>query len=326
MLSSSPARAAASDRRSRRRPKAAAMRPQMARARKATTSSGLVMARVRYGSVRKKLRLMADTTAVSSAADRPPISAITMVKARKAKARLEAGVRVRSGTSAPPRASAPRPPTAIQIRLSFRAPMPRLLLVALLHELMPIEAHPPLLAETARRRAAAPAWNSGFESQRRAQLRRPLIPLGWLPAHDALSFSRSNLHVSPLFVSRRGSLSSCSAACIKKSSSRQANASRNRQGEGAAAHVLDARWRAVAILRPVERSSSMDERGGRVGFAFQDENCHSEDSPPDAAASRGRAAEGSEQEERPVLVQRPGGPLGQGDVGAEVCRCSPDEP
>src|SRR5215813_14654913 len=194
---------------------------------------------------------MADTTAVSSAADRPPTSAITIVKARKAKARLEAGVSVRSGTSTTPRASAPRPPTAIQIRLSFRAPMPRLLLVAFLHELMPVEAHPPLLAETARRRAAATARNRGFESQRRAQLRRPLIPLCWLPAHDAFSFSRSNLHASSLFVSSRGSLSSCSAACIKKSSSRRANASRNRQGEGGAAYVLDAAWRAVAILGPV---------------------------------------------------------------------------
>src|SRR5215470_12521872 len=134
---------------------------------------------------------MADTTAVSSAADRPPTSAITMVKARKAKARLDAGVSVRSGTSTTPRANAPRPPTAIQIRLSFRAPMTRLLLVAFLHELMPVEAHSPLLAESARRCAATPARNGGFESQRRTQLRRPLIPLCWLPAHDALSFSRS---------------------------------------------------------------------------------------------------------------------------------------
>src|SRR5215470_20056498 len=153
---------------------------------------------------------MADTTAVSSAADRPPTSAITMVKARKAKARLDAGVSVRSGTSTTPRANAPRPPTAIQIRLSFRAPMTRLLLVAFLHELMPVEAHSPLLAESARRCAATPARNGGFESQRRAQVRRLLIPLRRLPAHDALSFSRLNLHGSPLFVSRRGSLSSCS--------------------------------------------------------------------------------------------------------------------
>src|SRR5215467_5151823 len=70
---------------------------------------------------------MADTTAVISAADRPPTSAITMVKARKAKARLDAEVSVRSGTSTTPRISAPRPPTAIQIKLSFRAPMPLLL-------------------------------------------------------------------------------------------------------------------------------------------------------------------------------------------------------
>src|SRR5215510_15746169 len=137
---------------------------------------------------------MADTTAVSSAADRPPTSAITMVKARKAKARLDAEVNVRSGTSTTARISAPKPPTAIQIRLSFRPPMPLLLLVALLHELVPVEAHPPLLAETTRRRAAAPARNGRFESQRRAQLRDLLIPLRWLPAHAALSFSRLNLH------------------------------------------------------------------------------------------------------------------------------------
>src|SRR5262249_20246882 len=180
---------------------------------------------------------MADTTAVISAADRPPTSAITMVKARKAKARLDAAVTVRSGTSTTPRISAPKPPTAIQIRLSFRAPMPLLLppatvrirdtwkqdanqggtessepttschevpgdehplLIALLHELMPIEAHAPLLAEAARRRAAAPAGNGGFESQRLAQLRGLLIPLCWLPAHCALSFARSNRHAPSL--------------------------------------------------------------------------------------------------------------------------------
>jgi len=45
----------------------------------------------------------------------------------------------------------------------------------------------------------------------------------------------------------------------------------------------------------------MGERGGRDGFALQDENRHSEDSSPGAPPSRGRAAEGSEQEERPVL-------------------------
>src|SRR5262245_14791926 len=181
---------------------------------------------------------MADTSAVSSAADRPPTSAITMVKARKAKARLDAGVR--GGTSTTPRISAPKPPTAIQIRLSFRAPMPLLLLVALLHELVPVEAHAPLLAQTPRRRAAAPARNRGFEPQRLAELRDPLIPLCWLPAHGALSFSRSNLHASPIFVSRRARSHLCSAAGIKKSSSRRANASRNRQGEGRASYVLDA--------------------------------------------------------------------------------------
>src|SRR5262249_56572334 len=162
---------------------------------------------------------MADTTAVSSAANRPPTSAITMGKARKAKARLDAGVRVRSGTSTTPRISAPKPPTAIQIRLSFRGPMPLLLLVALLHELVPVEAHAPLLAETPRRRAAAPARNGGFEPQRLAELRDPLIPLCWLPTHGALSFSRSNLHASPTFVSRRARPHLFSPARLQKSSS-----------------------------------------------------------------------------------------------------------
>src|SRR5215467_10368321 len=118
-------------------------------------------------------------------------------------------------------------------------------------------------------------------------------------------------------ASCRGSLSSCIGARIKKSSSWDANASRNRQGEGGAAHVVDAAWRPVASLGPVARSPSMDERGGRDGFALQDENRHSEDSSPGAPAPRGRAAQGSEQEERPVLVQRLESALGHGDVSAD---------
>jgi hypothetical protein len=73
--------------------------------------------------------------------------------------------------------------------------------------------------------------------------------------------------------------------------------------------MLDAAWPAVASLGSVARSSSMGERGGRDGFALQDENRYSEDSAPGAPEARGRAAEGSEQEERSVLVQRLGSPL-----------------
>src|SRR5215831_16997124 len=89
----------------------------------------------------------------------------------------------------------------------------------------------------------------------------------------------------------RRSLSSCSGACIKKSSSRRANTSRNRQG-GGAADVLDAAWRAVASLGPLHHRPRWAREEGRDGFALQDENRHSEDSPPDPPASRGRAAEG----------------------------------
>src|SRR5215813_2123810 len=112
----------------------------------------------------------------------------------------------------------------------------------------------------------------------------------------------------------------CSAARVKKSSSRRANASRNHQDERGVAQVLD----------PVGPSwlsgSHSPERGGCDGFALQDENRHSKDSPPGAPASRGRAAESSEQDERPVLVERLRSPLGHGDVGTEVHGGSPDEP
>src|SRR5262249_20225293 len=105
------------------------------------------------------------------------------------------------------------------------------LLIALLHELMPVEAHAPLLAEAARHRAAAPAGDGGFESQRLAQLPAFLIQLGWLPSHCALSFARSDRHAPALSRSRRGLLLLFSAARVKKSSSRRAGASRNRQNE-----------------------------------------------------------------------------------------------
>ena len=99
------------------------------------------------------------------------------------------------------------------------------LLIALLHELMPVEAHAPLLAEAARCRPAAPAGNGGFESQRLAQLRGLLIPLCWLPSHDAPSFARSNRHAPSLSRSRRA----CSDLVAQPASrSRQAGA-RTRQ-------------------------------------------------------------------------------------------------
>lgn len=61
---------------------------------------------LRYGWVRKKLRLSAEETAVASAAQRPPNSATTIVKTMNAKARLEAGVTPRNGISATPSAIA----------------------------------------------------------------------------------------------------------------------------------------------------------------------------------------------------------------------------
>ena len=84
-------------------------------------SSDLLMVRVRYGSIRKKLRLRAETTAVTSPAVRPPSSATTMVKIRKTKARLEAAVSVRNGINRMPRAMAPMPPRATSIWESSRA-------------------------------------------------------------------------------------------------------------------------------------------------------------------------------------------------------------
>ena len=63
-----------------------------------------------YGSVRKKFRLSADTTAVASPGARPPISATTMVRAMKTNARFDADTRARSGVSATPSATAPPTP------------------------------------------------------------------------------------------------------------------------------------------------------------------------------------------------------------------------
>src|SRR5262249_31004976 len=89
--------------------------PHTAMAKKAMTSSGLLMVRARYGSVRKKFRLMAPTTAATSAAVRPPNSATTITNATKAKARLEADVTARRGTKATPSAMAPRTPAGTQM-------------------------------------------------------------------------------------------------------------------------------------------------------------------------------------------------------------------
>ena len=55
------------------------MRPQIAMAKNATTSSVFDMVKVKYGSVRKKFRLMAETTADTRAAVRPPNSATMTV-------------------------------------------------------------------------------------------------------------------------------------------------------------------------------------------------------------------------------------------------------
>src|SRR6185503_13598111 len=100
--------------------KAAATRPQAARPANAMTSSLWWMASVRYGFVRKKSRLRAETSAVTSAAARPPSSPMAMVRRTNANARLDAVVTSRSGVSAPPRAMAAIPPLAMWKRLSSR--------------------------------------------------------------------------------------------------------------------------------------------------------------------------------------------------------------
>ena len=89
-----------------------------------------------YGSVRKKLSVMADTTAVTRAAERPPSSATTIVKAMKTKARFDAEVSERSGISTKPSARPPSAPATIHRRLSlpgFMASVPSRAEYALSH-------------------------------------------------------------------------------------------------------------------------------------------------------------------------------------------------
>ncbi len=76
------------------------------------------MVSVRYGSVRKKSRLIADRSAVTSAAERPPSSATMIVKPRNTKARFDADVRERNGISAIPSAIDPSAPATIHTRPS----------------------------------------------------------------------------------------------------------------------------------------------------------------------------------------------------------------
>src|SRR4026208_296098 len=71
-----------------------------------------------YGSGRKKLSVRADTTAGTRAAERPPSSATTIVKAMKTKARFDAEVSERSGISMRPSARPPSAPATIHKRLS----------------------------------------------------------------------------------------------------------------------------------------------------------------------------------------------------------------
>jgi hypothetical protein len=115
MWKSRSVRTTVSESRSRRRPNAAAIRPHAASAKNATRSSSRLMERVRYGSVRKKFRLRADMSAVTSAGPRPPTSATTIVKAMKANARLAAATTPRSGISRMPSAIAPSAPVTVQI-------------------------------------------------------------------------------------------------------------------------------------------------------------------------------------------------------------------
>jgi hypothetical protein len=71
----------------------------------------LLIARCRYGSVRKKSRLRADATAVASAAVRPPNSPTRIVRARNTKVKFEAMVKARTGTRAMPSSTAASGPT-----------------------------------------------------------------------------------------------------------------------------------------------------------------------------------------------------------------------
>ena len=123
MWNSRSVRMTVSERRSRRRPKAAAISPHAVSAKNATTSLSWVMERVRYGSVRKKFRLRAEISAVTSAGPRPAISATTIVKARKANARLAAVTVLRSEISAMPSARAPRAPITVHTIVWSLRPM-----------------------------------------------------------------------------------------------------------------------------------------------------------------------------------------------------------
>src|SRR2546426_4442043 len=68
--------------------------------------------------MRKKFRLIADTSAVTRAAARPPSSARMIVKARNTNARFDAAVSVRSGISTMPSTNDPAAPATIQTRTS----------------------------------------------------------------------------------------------------------------------------------------------------------------------------------------------------------------
>ena len=80
---------------------------------KATTSCLFSISSRRYGRVRKKSRLKAEQSAVSTPAQRPPSSATTMVSARNTNVKLDAGVSSRNGVSAAPMKIAPAGPAAL---------------------------------------------------------------------------------------------------------------------------------------------------------------------------------------------------------------------
>ena len=83
-------------------PSDAATRPQAARAANAMMSWFSWMRRLRYGLVRKKSMLRADTSAVATPALRPPNAATSTVRTTKANERFDAVVDSRNGISATP--------------------------------------------------------------------------------------------------------------------------------------------------------------------------------------------------------------------------------
>ena len=104
--SSWAARPAASERRTRRVPKAAAMSAAGGEGDERPGRRRAVDVERQYRLGEKKFRLIADTSAVTRAGMRPPSSATTIAKAMNTKAGFEAGVAVRSGIGqrrAPPR-------------------------------------------------------------------------------------------------------------------------------------------------------------------------------------------------------------------------------